>query len=34
MNPHDGSKIDPARIFTLEKQDIAVEDFPAAGRIL
>lgn len=33
-NPHDGPKIDPARIITFEKQDLKVEDFPAVGRIL
>lgn len=33
-NPHDGPKIDPARVFTYEKQELALDDFPAQGWIL
>ena len=33
-NPHDGPKIDPARVFSFEKQEIALDDFPAEGWIL
>jgi ubiquinone/menaquinone biosynthesis C-methylase UbiE len=28
-NPHAEQKIDPARVYTYEKQELAVEDFPA-----
>src|SRR4051812_22495592 len=33
-NPHDGPKIDPARIYTYEKQELKLPDFPAEGFIL
>jgi SAM-dependent methyltransferase len=34
-NPHEGQdKIDPARVYTFEKQELAVPDFPAEGWIL
>jgi SAM-dependent methyltransferase len=34
-NPHEGQdKIDPARVFTFEKQELEVADFPAEGWIL
>jgi ubiquinone/menaquinone biosynthesis C-methylase UbiE len=28
-NPHQEQKIDPARVYTYERQELAVEDFPA-----
>ncbi len=35
VNPHEGQdKIDPARVYTFEKQELAVADFPADGWIL
>ena len=35
QNPHEGQeKIDPARIYHFEKQDLVVADFPAEGWIL
>jgi SAM-dependent methyltransferase len=34
-NPHEGQdKIDPARVYTFEKQELEVTDFPAEGWIL
>src|SRR5690242_15141575 len=34
-NPHEGQdKIDPARVYTFEKQELDVADFPAEGWIL
>jgi ubiquinone/menaquinone biosynthesis C-methylase UbiE len=30
-NPHQEQKIDPARVYTYERQELAVEDFPAPG---
>lgn len=33
-NPHDGPKMDPARMHEFEKQELTVADFPAEGLIL
>lgn len=35
INPHEGQdKIDPARVYTYDKQELALENFPAEGWIL
>jgi SAM-dependent methyltransferase len=35
INPHEGQeKIDPARVYTYDKQELALPDFPAEGWIL